>query len=208
LSPPVAAPKEPPLTAAVLLCAGGGQRFAGREGEHKLLAPFRGRPLVSWAVASARDAALDATVVVSGAADLRGALPADVVVLPNPGWAGGLATSLWLAVEWAGPAGFEAIVVGLGDQPFIASSSWRSLARSPAPIAVATYQGARRNPVRLHRSVWPLLPSTGDRGAQVLMRARPDLVSEVTCAGDASDIDTVEDLARAAGTPVPGPFTP
>lgn len=34
---------DAPLTAAVVLCAGGGQRFSGPGGDHKLLAPFRDR---------------------------------------------------------------------------------------------------------------------------------------------------------------------
>jgi CTP:molybdopterin cytidylyltransferase MocA len=180
-------------TAAVVLAAGGGSRFAGRTS--KLLAPFRGRPLVSWAVDAALGAELDETVVVTGAVDLSAVLPADVTLLHNQAWAFGLASSLRVGLDWSERQGHAAAVIGLGDQPLVAAQAWRAVAASTdAPIVVATYSGRRRNPVKLDRSVWPLVPVTGDEGARVVMGSRPALVREVACPGDPADVDTVEDL--------------
>ena len=89
------------------------------------------------------------------------------------------------------------MVIGLGDQPLVQTEAWRRVARATkTPVAVATYEGERGNPVRLSSMVWPLLPSTGDAGARVVMRRRPDLVTEVACPGRSADIDTVDDLAE------------
>ncbi len=182
--------------AAVVLAAGGGTRFAGAE--HKLIVPFRGRPLVRWAVDHARGADLDETVVVQGAVDLSAVLGPGVTVLTNVDWADGQAGSLRVAIEHARAAGHDAVVVGLGDQPLVEPAAWRTVAHAPPepPIAVATYQGRRRNPVRLPASVWTLLRFDGDEGARELMRRNPDLVGPVACEGSGADVDTVEDLEQ------------
>lgn len=191
---PPAAGGVPSTTAAVLLAAGGGRRFAA-DG-HKLLAPFRGRTVVAHAVAAAHEAGLDEVIVVVGAVDLRSELPAGVTVVDNPAWADGQAGSLQVAIRTAAAHGHGAVVVGLGDQPLVPAAAWRAVAVSASPIAVATYDGQRRNPVRLAEEVWPLLPTEGDEGARSVIRARDDLVEAVPCPGSPVDIDTVEDLDR------------
>jgi CTP:molybdopterin cytidylyltransferase MocA len=109
----------------------------------------------------------------------------------NPAWSEGIATSLQTGLTAVGPE-VDAVVVGLGDQPFIPAEAWRLVAAVDAPIAVATYDGHRRNPVRLARSVWAELPAQGDQGASVLFKDHD--VIPVACPGDPADVDRVEDL--------------
>jgi molybdenum cofactor cytidylyltransferase len=182
--------------AAAVLAAGGSSRF---DDGPKQLASFRGRPLVALAVESAlASGAFDVVFVVGGAVDLSTVIPPDALLLENPDWADGQATSLAVAVRAAEVGGFDALVVGLADQPFVGPDDWRAvaLAEGTEPIVAASYQGRRGNPVRLAREVWAELPTTGDEGARRLMAARPELVAEVACPGDAVDIDTREDLDR------------
>jgi len=181
--------------AAVVLAAGGASRFDGPG--HKLTTPFRGRPLVEWAVAAALEAGLEETVVVSGAVDLSDHVPAEVTLIDNHAWATGQASSLQVAVAWARQQGHTAMVIGLGDQPLVPAEAWRRVAaESSKPIVSARFEGRRRPPVRLDASVWDLLPISGDEGARVLMASRPHLVAEVACDGQPADVDTVEDLSR------------
>lgn len=189
--------QSPAVTVAVVLAAGAGSRFGGPD--HKLSAMLRGRPVVEHAVRAAVEAAIGPVVVVTGAAELPASVAAlaGVEVVANPRWAEGQATSLATARAAAERLGAVAMVVGLGDQPFVTPQAWRAVAASSAPIAVAHYDGRRGNPVRLGRETWPLLPTSGDHGARVVIDARPDLVEPVPCPGSPDDIDTTSDLQRA-----------
>ena len=186
--------------AAVLLAAGGGSRFAGAE--HKLLTPLAGQPVARWALSAIAESGVSPIIVVTGAADLRDVLATplpnspEVVVVHNERWRSGMASSLQTALAVARARDLEAVVVGLGDQPGISPAAWRAVADARAPLAVATYEGVRRNPVRIHAELWSQLPHDGDEGARTLLRTRPELVSEVACEGNADDIDTIDDVAR------------
>jgi CTP:molybdopterin cytidylyltransferase MocA len=151
--------------------------------------------LVAWALEHVSAAGFDEVIVVVGAVDLSKVL-GTVVVVNNPEWASGQASSLHVGIAAAEQRGHEVVVVGLGDQPFVPPSAWVAVANADSPIAVASFAGQRTPPVRLARGVWPLLPTGGDVGARELMSARPDLVIEIACDGEPQDIDTVEDLAR------------
>lgn len=188
------APSRPGVV-AVVLAAGAGSRFVAADGTHKLLAPWRGRPIVAWAAQAAYDAGIGPVWVVTGAAPLgEAALPPWATRVPNPRWAEGQATSLAAAVDLATTQGLGRIVVGLGDQPLVLPSAWQAVASAGGLISVATYNGSRGNPVGLGCDVWHRLPRAGDAGARVVIRDCPELVEEVACDGSPLDIDTVEDL--------------
>jgi CTP:molybdopterin cytidylyltransferase MocA len=65
-------------------------------------------------------------------------------------------------------------------------------------VAVATYDGARGNPVLLSRSVWDEVAALaeGDVGARPFLQANPSLVTAVDCTGTGrpADVDTPSDL--------------
>lgn len=184
---------------AILLAAGGGSRFA--ETKHKLTATIAGRSVCSWSLQHLLEAEFQNVVVVTGAIDLIVALETSkinrsetVQIVHNPLWQSGLASSLQCGISVAQSLGAQAVVVGLADQPAVNATAWRQVAASLAPLAVATYDGVRGNPVRLHAELWQFLPETGDDGARLLFKSHKDLTEEIPCTGSAHDVDTVADL--------------
>jgi CTP:molybdopterin cytidylyltransferase MocA len=187
--------------AAILLAAGAGSRFGGG----KLLAPYRGRPMIEAALSNLTDAPVDETVVVVGADAERlheVCGPHGVRVVENPDWAEGMSTSVRAGLRTLGPEARAAVVL-LADQPLVGAGAVGRLVEgfeAGAEIAVATYDGEPRNPVLFSREVWPLLDAelSGDEGARPFLRRHPELVTRVPCdeVGDPADVDTAEDLRR------------
>ena len=181
-------------TLGVLLAAGSGTRFLGSQ--HKLLSHIDGQTIFSRSLSAMTGSHLDGFIVVSGAVDLSDQI-GDVEEVHNPDWKSGQRSSVITAMQFARMQGYDAIVVGLADQPFLTSEAWTNVASSTSPIAIATYNGARGNPVRLHSSVWDTfedLDADPDAGARSLIHLHPELVRGVVCEGNSADIDTTEDL--------------
>lgn len=197
-----AAQKSNPITSAVtavLLAAGSGSRFSGNT--HKLLTVIREQTVFSWALQNCLAAQFQHVIVVTGAVDLSAQIAEakfaaeNLIEVHNENWQAGMASSLQCAISEAQRHGASSIVVGLADQPAIKPSSWQRIATATAPLAVATYNGVRGNPVRIHAELWPLLPTSGDEGARSLFKSHKDLLEEVACDGSAQDLDTSSDIA-------------
>lgn len=186
---------------AIVLAAGTGSRFGGG----KLLASFEERTLIEATLDGLREAPVDEIIVVVGkqAEELRNVCePYGARVVENPNWEEGMSTSVRAGLAATEP-GTRAAVVLLADQPLVGSEAVAKLVaafESGADVAVATYEGAPRNPVLFGREAWPLLAEelSGDEGARGFIRRHPELVTEVSCddVADPTDVDTVEDLGR------------
>ena len=197
----VVAQKSNPINSAVtavLLAAGSGSRFAGNA--HKLLTVINGQTVFAWALQNCIAAQFQRVIIVTGAVDLSTQLSdarfaqANLTEVHNENWQNGMASSLQCALSEAQRHGVSSVVVGLADQPAIKPSSWEHVANASAPLAVATYNGVRGNPVRIHAEFWPLLPTSGDEGARSLFKSHKDLLEEVACDGSAQDLDTSSDV--------------
>jgi CTP:molybdopterin cytidylyltransferase MocA len=189
---------------AILLAAGSGSRFGGG----KLLAPYRGRPLIEAALTNLSAAPVNETVVIIGddAQTLREVCePYGVRIVENQDWRQGQSTSVLAGLKALGQD-VRAAVVLLADQPLVGAGAIERLVEAfeeGAKVAVATYGGRPRNPVLFSREVWPVLETEllGDEGARPFLRRRPELVTPVPCdgVGDPADVDTAEDLRRLEG---------
>jgi molybdenum cofactor cytidylyltransferase len=97
-----------------------------------------------------------------------------------------------------------AIVVALGDEPFVDGTVSRALIsmwrESGRPIVVARYAGEIGHPILFHTSVFPeLMALDGDRGARGVIQRSPDRVAYVDMTtAPPLDVDEPNDLRRLA----------
>ncbi len=179
------------LVAGAVLAAGSGSRM----GTPKASLVVDGASLLGRSVAVLRDGGCDPVLAIvrTGTPDVAGAR---AVVNPDP--SRGQRSSLALAVDAAGAV--DALAVVLVDMPGIRAAAVRAVvdAWQPGRIAIARFDARRGHPTVMAPALWRLaLESAGpDEGARALVASRPDLVDEVAVAGDPSDLDTPDDLAR------------
>jgi len=161
--------------AGIVLAAGEGRRFGGP----KQLAELDGRPLLAHAL-GVMEEACDRVVVVLGARadEVRDALGLRHSVVCEA-WEEGIFASLQCGLAALGDA-HDAVVVALGDQPFLSRERIEAVLSVDAPIARAWDGDAPSHPVVIRR---------GARLTHPAMRAAPGLDL-----GPLADVDTPEAL--------------
>lgn len=177
-------------------------------GRPKQLIIHDGAPLAARAAAAAADAGADPVLVVVGAdapevtASLAG--PTGTIVVPNPEWASGLASSLAAGLRsLSARCACDGVLVMLADQPLVDAASARALLtrfRQGSRIVAAGYAGTVGVPAVFgSEHVAELMQLRGDTGAGAWLRNRMPDVAIVPLEAAAVDLDTPTDVQRLAG---------
>lgn len=187
------------IVGALLMAAGSATRMGG----NKLGEEVGGIPMIVAAHRSLVAAGLP-VLLVTGAyePEVRALLPG-VPSVHAARHAEGLAASLATGIA-AVPRDWGAVLIALGDMPFIRPATHQALASALAAGAAAVRpvcQGQEGNPAGFARILFAELASlSGDQGARALLARLPVTRVEVEDPGIFKDLDTPEALARARGS--------
>jgi molybdenum cofactor cytidylyltransferase len=188
---------------ALVLAAGSGVRFGGG----KLLAPWRGAPLLHGALAVARAAPVASVTVVTGAdadaiAGCVAAFDPTIRLVHAADHAEGMAASLRAGVA-ALPPDAAGVIVFLGDMPRVPAAAPAALAaalRDGAMAAAPEFEGRRGNPVGLGRHLFAAVAAlTGDQGARRILDGLGPALRRIESLDDGVlfDVDRPQDLTGA-----------
>lgn len=186
---------RPARVGAVVLAAGRSSRFGDA---HKLLAHWRGQPLIAHVVDAIAAAGLPPPLVVLGhrADAVQAALAGRAALFTTaPDWADGMGRSLAAGIA-AVPAAWDAALVCLADIPGIEPELIAALAAAPGDVVAPVWAGRRGHPVRWPRAAFArLCQLSGDNGGRALMADY--LLTEIAAPSAAclTDIDTAAALA-------------
>lgn len=182
-------------TAAILLAAGRSRRFGN---EDKLLANFRGQPLIAHAVQPLRDFKPDHLVAVMSNKNILPKLDGFECISVES-QASSQSISLHAGIEHALNLGVDRAIIALADMPFVNVQLIKKLQESCTDDrGSATTDGKKSSPPACFpRSVFDaLLKLQGDQGAREIIQRMP-LDALVAVNGlQLTDIDSKDDLMR------------
>lgn len=163
----------------LVLASGRGERFLASGGKgSKLQALLAGKPVIEHTLAAVR---------ASG-------LPFHVEAAGHPGMGDSIAAGVRATAEAGG------WLVLPADLPLVRPESLRAVAEAlqRASVVLPLHEGTRGHPVGFGAEHGPaLMALTGAEGAASVVRAAQPLKLELADEGIVTDIDTVDELARA-----------
>lgn len=198
------------MVVGLLLASGFGRRFDAGGRRNKLLARLPdGQTLVAASARALCSALEHVAVVVPSRATLIEAslsdLPLQLIRNSRAKEGMGASIAVGIAALRADFPKARGWLIALGDMPFVAPRTIRSIADAlasngsgDAPIVAASYDGRRGHPVAFRNTLADELTALeGDVGASVLMKAHRVRLIDCADAGVLRDIDTPDDLSRA-----------
>ena len=197
------------MISAILLAAGESDRM----GRPKQLLPFGQSTIIEQAIDNLLNSAVSECIVVLGyraGEVIKTIANKSVKIAINPDYRQGMSTSIITGLNQIDSRA-QAVMVALGDQPFIDSETINSLMEAfiahNKGIAIPVYQGKRGHPVIFNiKYKGELLRLKGDIGGREIIDRHPDDVLEVAvdCEGVCIDIDTMDNYTRGKENPDKG----
>ncbi len=191
-------PGRTPRLGIAVLAAGLGERFGGQ----KLIAQWRGKPLLLHVLEAAQGAFAGRVHLITGfdadAVSAAAGGRADFVHF-NDRYREGIGTSIAMAAR-AGRDNYDAMVVALADQPLVSATRLDKLVAAGTDhenqIIATRFRDVLAPPVVFGKRFFgELRDLRGDSGAKSVINAHPEAVITVGLEAAAVDIDTPSDLA-------------
>jgi molybdenum cofactor cytidylyltransferase len=190
------------MIVGIILAAGESKRM----GTPKQLLPWRGSIVLQRVIDVAAASRLERAILVLGAhaeeIGRRITLPAKVERVINADYRQGMGSSVQCGIRNA-PAGAEAFMLLLGDQPLIEvaviDQVIQAYREGGSGIVIPLYQGRRGHPVVFAGRLREELLAIGEQGAREVVRRHGEEIREVmvSSAQVLVDMDTPQDYREA-----------
>lgn len=187
---------DTPTLGCILMASGEGRRFGG----NKLLAPFRGRPLIRWSLSATDTGSFFRRIVVTRQREIAGLCQeagVGVILHDRPH----RNDTVRLGLEGFGDCLPDGCMFCPCDQPLLTRETVEALARAfwerPGDICRLSWRDAPGSPIIFPRAYYAALKRLpqGKGGSYVIRSAAAKVrFVEAASAWELRDVDTVEDL--------------